>query len=65
VSDEYHFTRREQETAALLAKDLTDKEIAARMGVNVNTVKAFIGFVMIKVGASTRTGIVSRLTQMD
>jgi DNA-binding NarL/FixJ family response regulator len=63
--DEYHFTPREQETAALLARGLTNKEIAARMGVSVNTVKAFIRLVMLKVGASTRTGIVSRLTQMD
>jgi Bacterial regulatory proteins, luxR family len=36
--DEYHFTRREQETAALLAHGLTNKEIAARLGVSVNTV---------------------------
>ena len=63
--EEYHFTRREQETAALLARGLTNKEIAARMGVSVNTVKAFIRCVMLKVGVSTRTGIVGRLTQMD
>lgn len=63
--DEYHFTPREQETAALLSTGLTNKEIAARMGVSVNTVKAFIRFVMHKVGVSTRTGIIGRLTQMD
>jgi DNA-binding CsgD family transcriptional regulator len=63
--DEYHLTRREQETAALLAKGFTNKEIAARMGLSVNTVKAFIRFVMLKVGVSTRTGIIARLAQMD
>jgi DNA-binding CsgD family transcriptional regulator len=63
--DEYHFTRRERETAALLATGLTNKEMAARMGISVNTVKAFIRFVMLKIGASTRTGIVGRLTQVD
>jgi DNA-binding CsgD family transcriptional regulator len=63
--DEYHFTRREQETAALLAHGLTNKEIAARLGVSVNTVKVFVRFVMRKVGVSTRTGIVGRFTQLD
>jgi DNA-binding NarL/FixJ family response regulator len=63
--DEYHLTPREQETAALLATGLTNKEIAARMGVSVNTVKAFIRFVMLKVGVSTRTGIIGCLTRMD
>lgn len=63
--DQYHFTPREQQTARLLAAGLTNKEIAARMGVSVNTVKAFIRFLMLKVGVSTRTGIVGRLTQKD
>jgi len=65
VFDEYHFTRREQETALLLAQGLTNKEIGARLGISVNTVKAFVRFVMLKVGVSTRTGIVSRLTQTN
>jgi DNA-binding CsgD family transcriptional regulator len=63
--DEYHFTPREQQAARLLAEGLTNKEIAARMGVSVNTVKAFIRSVMIKVGVSTRTGIIGRLTQRN
>lgn len=63
LSDEYHLTHREQETVALLAHGLTNKEIAARLGVSVNTVKAFLRFVMFKVGVSTRTGIVGRLNQ--
>jgi DNA-binding NarL/FixJ family response regulator len=61
--DEYHFTRREQETTALLAQGLTNKEIAARLEVSVNTVKAFVRLVMLKVGVSTRAGIVGRVTQ--
>jgi DNA-binding CsgD family transcriptional regulator len=65
VFDEYHFTPREQQTARLLAEGLTNKEIAARMGVSINTVKAFIRFVMMKMGVSTRTGIIGRLTQRD
>jgi DNA-binding CsgD family transcriptional regulator len=63
--DEYHFTPREKQTVELLAKGLTNKQIAARMGVSVNTVKAFIRSAMLKVGVRTRTAIIGRLTQVD
>jgi DNA-binding NarL/FixJ family response regulator len=58
---EYRLTPREQETVTLLANGFTNKEISARMGVSVNTVKAFIRSVMLKVGVRTRAGIVGRL----
>jgi len=45
----------------LLANGLTNKEISARMGVSVNTVKAFMRSVMLKVGVTTRAGVVGRL----
>jgi DNA-binding NarL/FixJ family response regulator len=45
----------------LLARGLTNKEIGARMGVSVNTVKAFIRSVMLKLGVTTRAGIVGCL----
>jgi DNA-binding CsgD family transcriptional regulator len=56
-----HLTPREQETVRLLANGFTNKEIAARMGVSVNTVKAFLRSVMLKLGVTTRAGIVGRL----
>ena len=59
--DGHHLTPREQETVSLLARGFTNKEIAARMGVSVNTVKSFIRSVMLRLGVSTRTGIVGRL----
>ncbi len=58
---EHRLTPREQETVTLLANGLTNKEISARMGVSVNTVKAFIRSVMLKVGVTTRAGVVGRL----
>jgi DNA-binding NarL/FixJ family response regulator len=58
---EHHLTPREQETVTLLANGYTNKEIAARMGVSVNTVKAFLRSVMLKLGVTTRAGIVGRL----
>jgi len=58
---EHRLTPREQETVTLLANGLTNKEISARMGVSVNTVKAFMRSVMLKVGVTTRAGVVGRL----
>jgi DNA-binding NarL/FixJ family response regulator len=58
---EHHLTPREQETVRLLANGFTNKEIAARMGVSVNTVKAFLRSVMLKLGVTTRAGIIGRL----
>jgi DNA-binding CsgD family transcriptional regulator len=58
---ERRLTPRERETVNLLAGGLTNKEISARMGVSVNTVKAFIRSVMLKLGVTTRPGIVGRL----
>jgi DNA-binding CsgD family transcriptional regulator len=65
LGDAHRFTPREREAVHLLAVGLTNKEIAERMRVSVNTVKAFIRLVMRKVGVGTRTGIIGRLTQMD
>jgi DNA-binding CsgD family transcriptional regulator len=60
---EHRLTPREQEAVTLLANGLTNKEISARMGVSVNTVKAFLRSVMLKFDVTTRAGIVGRLLQ--
>jgi DNA-binding CsgD family transcriptional regulator len=57
----FHLTGRESEAVALLAHGLTNKEIAARMTVSANTVKAFLHLVMSKMGVSTRAGILGRV----
>jgi DNA-binding NarL/FixJ family response regulator len=58
---EHRLTPRERETVTLLTSGFTNKEISERMGVSVNTVKAFIRSVMLKLGVTTRAGIVGRL----
>lgn len=60
-SNEYDLTQREREAVALLLQGLTSKEIAARMGISPNTVKAFLRLVMVKMDVSTRSGIVGRI----
>jgi DNA-binding CsgD family transcriptional regulator len=60
ISKQFDLTHRERETVELLLQGLTSKEIANRMGISPNTVKAFLRLVMVKMGVSTRSGIVGR-----
>ena len=61
VSDEFGLTPREQNTIHLLLRGLTTKEIAREMKISPNTVKAFLRLVMVKMGVSTRSGIVGKI----
>ena len=60
-SDEFQLTTREREAVGLLLKGLTSRQIAAHMRISPNTVKSFLKLVMIKVGATNRTGIVAKI----
>jgi len=61
ICTRYGLTPREQETVMLLFEGLTSKEIADRMNISPNTVKAFLRLVMVKMGVSTRSGIVGKI----
>jgi DNA-binding CsgD family transcriptional regulator len=61
VSEHFGLTAREQETVQFLVEGFTSKEIAQRMDISANTVKAFIRLVMAKMDVSTRSGIVGRV----
>lgn len=63
VAREFRLTQRERETVELLIQDLSTKQIASRMDISPNTVKAFLRSVMIKVGAQNRTGIIGKILQ--
>lgn len=60
VVEKYHLTSREQEVLLYLLEGLTSKQIAERMKISANTVKAFLRLIMIKMGVSTRAGIVGK-----
>jgi len=62
ICRQFDLTRRERETVELLVQGLTTKEIASRLAISPNTVKAFVRIVMVKMSVSTRSGIVGRLT---
>jgi len=61
----YHLTSREQEALRGISIGLTSKELAERMNISPNTVKAFLRLIMIKMGVSTRAGIVAKLLEYN
>ena len=60
VAARFHLTPREQETLQYLIQGLTNKEIGQRMRISSNTVKAFLKLMMVKMGVSTRSGIIGK-----
>lgn len=61
LSEQFKLTQREGEALDYLLQGLSSKEIASRMNISPNTVKAFLRLIMIKTGASSRSGIVSKI----
>jgi DNA-binding CsgD family transcriptional regulator len=61
VGARFGLTPREQATVRFLFEGLTSKEIADRMKISPNTVKAFLRLVMVKMGVSTRSGIIGKI----
>jgi len=61
ICTRFRLTPREQEAVKLLFEGLTSKEIANRMKISPNTVKVFLRLVMVKMGVSTRSGIVGKI----
>ena len=59
----YNLTEREQEALRGILMGLSSKEVAERMNISPNTVKAFLRLIMIKMGVTTRAGIVARVLE--
>jgi len=57
VSERFNLTRREREALGHLLQGLGSKEIANRMNISPNTLKAYLRLIMIKTGVSSRTAI--------
>jgi DNA-binding CsgD family transcriptional regulator len=61
IAEKFNLTTREQEVLHCLSEGgLTTKEIAARIGISPNTVKAFLHLIMLKMGVTTRSGILGK-----
>ena len=61
IAQQFALTPREQETTELLMLGLSSKEIASRMSISPNTVKAFLRLVMFKMGVTSRSGVVGKI----
>jgi DNA-binding NarL/FixJ family response regulator len=53
-------TRREREIATLIADGLSNKEIAARLGLTLGTVKHYVHQILEKTGLPSRVSIATR-----
>lgn len=60
ASERFHLTTREQQVLRHLLVGRTTKEIATGMEISPHTVKAFLRMIMVKMGVSTRSGIVGK-----
>ena len=61
LAQQFDLTAREQQVVELLLQGMTSKEIATRMNISPNTVKAFLRLVMVKMDVSTRSGILGKM----
>jgi len=59
VAEQFRLTRREKEAVNLLLQGLGNKEMADRMAISANTVKALLRLVMVKMGVSSRSAVVA------
>ena len=57
----FSFSEREKQAVGLLLQGLSNKEIANRMNISPNTVNTFFRLVMIKMGVSSRSGILAKM----
>jgi DNA-binding CsgD family transcriptional regulator len=65
VASQYSLTDRETEVLSGVAAGLTSKELADKMNIRPNTVKAFLRLIMIKMGVTTRSGILGLVLKHD
>jgi DNA-binding CsgD family transcriptional regulator len=63
VAFQYSLTLREQEALSKISMGLTSKEVAEQMKISPNTVKAFLRSIMLKMGVTTRAGLVGKVLE--
>jgi DNA-binding CsgD family transcriptional regulator len=56
---------RERQTLALLLEGLTDKEIAARLGISPYTVNQYTKSIYARFGADSRAGLLAQWLHRD
>lgn len=64
LAQQFRLTHREQQAVVLLLQGLSNKEIAEIMGVSANTVKAFLRMAAVRMGGSSRSGIITKILEL-
>lgn len=57
----YTLTDREQSVVCAIAEGLTNKEVAARLGLSPGTIRTYLRRLMQKTGTTTRTGLLNKM----
>jgi DNA-binding CsgD family transcriptional regulator len=63
ITEQFNLTARERQVVELLVEGMTTKEVANRLRISPNTVKAFLRLIMLKMGVSTRSGIIGEIVR--
>ncbi len=61
IAAKHRLTEREAQALRGIAMGLSTREMAERMNISPNTVKAFVRLIMIKLGVTTRTAILLKI----
>ncbi len=61
VRQQFNLTQREREALEHLLQGLSSKEIANRMNISSNTVKAFLRLIMTKMGVASRAAVMRKI----
>lgn len=63
LAAEYHLTKREQQALRGIASGISSKTLAARMNITPSTLRAFLQLIKVKMGVSTRAGIMAKILE--
>ncbi len=65
VAIDFHLTERETQALSGICLGLSSKELAKRMDISPNTVKAFLRIIMVKMGVTTRAAVVAKILERN
>ena len=65
VASQFNLTEREREALQGISIGLSSKELATRMRISPNTVKVYLHLVMVKMGVTSRAGIVAKILEQS
>lgn len=61
ITARYHLTAREEEVLRGISSGLGTKDLANRLNISPNTVKAFLRLIMVKLGVATRAELFAKV----